>query len=103
MKVMVLQYQICLGTQLKDNILKFTNRSSTIYYNIDIKQELNLDMKIVYTKVKLDNKEYKISIPQQAYFMVYCAVPIKTQILYPNVNNIKLYNKNDIDITNEIL
>ena len=150
-------------TQLKDNILQFSNRPSTIYNNIDIKQELNLDnkkyilyiidntlgyaeltkglnnkykiettgsgssyffipeiyktnkgkylilkgknpdMKIVYTKVTLENKEYKISIPKQAYFMVYCAVPIKTQIVYPDTNNLKLYNKNDVDITNEIM
>ncbi|MCB2356917.1 hypothetical protein [Clostridium estertheticum] len=150
-------------TQLKDNILQFSNRPSAIYNNIDIKEELNLDnkkyilyiidntlgnaeltkglnnkykiettgsgssyffipeiyktnkgkylilkgknpdMKIVYAKVLVDNKEYRINIPKKTYFLVYCAVPIKTQIVYPDANNLKLYNKNDVDITNEMM
>lgn len=60
-------------------------------------------MKIAYMKILLDNKEYKISIPQQEYFLAYCEVPVEIQIEYPNFDNIKLYNKNDVDITNEIL
>lgn len=63
----------------------------------------NLDMKIAYAKEIVDNKEYKISIPQQEYFLAYCEVPIGTQLEYPNMNDLKLYNKNDVDITNEMM
>jgi hypothetical protein len=63
----------------------------------------NPDMKIVYAKVSVDNKEYRISIPKKTYFLVYCAVPIKTEIIYPDANNLKLYNNDDVDITNEMM
>ncbi|WP_298844294.1 hypothetical protein [Clostridium sp.] len=149
-------------TQLKNNILQFSNRPSIIYKTIDIKEELNLDnkkyilyiidntlgnaeltkglnnkykiettgsgsnffipeiyktnkgkylilkgknpdMKIVYAKVSVDNKEYRINIPKKTYFLVYCAVPSKTQIVYPDANNLRLYNNNDVDITNKMM
>ncbi|MGH4119356.1 hypothetical protein [Clostridium sp.] len=61
----------------------------------------NPNMKIAYTKVTLENKEYKISIPQQEYFIAYCTVPNETQSIYPETRNIKFYDKNDIDITDE--
>jgi hypothetical protein len=61
----------------------------------------NPNTKITYTKVTLENKEYKISIPQQEYFIVYCTVPSETQSIYPKTKNIKFYDKNDIDITDE--
>ncbi len=32
----------------------------------------------------------------------YWLVPIETQIEFSNTNDLKLYNKNDIDITNEM-
>jgi hypothetical protein len=50
----------------------------------------NYDMKIAYIKILLDNKEYKISIPQQEYFLAYCEVPIETQIEYLNFDELKL-------------
>ncbi len=62
----------------------------------------NYDLKIAYAKALLDNKEYKISIPQQEYFMVYCPVPIETQRVNLAYNYIKLFNKNDVDITDEM-
>ncbi|MFT5874039.1 MAG: hypothetical protein ACI8WT_002999, partial [Clostridium sp.] len=48
-----------------------------------------------------ENKEYKISIPQQEYFIAYCTVPNETQNAYPATEDIKFYDKNDIDITDE--
>lgn len=63
----------------------------------------NPNMKIAYTKVTLENKEYKISIPQQEYFIAYCTVPNETENVYPETRNIKLYNKNDVDITDNML
>lgn len=62
----------------------------------------NYNKKIAYAKVLLDNKEYKIIIPQQEYFMVYCAVPIKTQRVFPDANDIKFFNSSDVDITNDV-
>lgn len=62
----------------------------------------NYDMKIAYAKVLIDNKQYKITIPQQEYFIAYCSVPEETQCVYPGLNNIKLFNKNDTNITDEM-
>lgn len=62
----------------------------------------NLDNKIAYVKVFLENKEYKIDIPQKEYYMVYCSVPTETERMFLDSNNIKFYNKNDIDITVEV-
>lgn len=63
----------------------------------------NLDNKIAYIKVVLDDKEYKISIPQKEYYMVYCSVPTETERIFLDINNLKFYNKNDNDITENIL
>lgn len=62
----------------------------------------NYENKISYIKILLDGKEYKISIPKQEYFIVNCAVPIKTQQEFVGGNSIKFYNNNDIDITEEM-
>lgn len=62
----------------------------------------NPNNKIAYCKVLLDNKEYKILIPQQEYFMVYCGVPIETESVFVETNNIKFYSSNDVDITNDM-
>ncbi|MGK0469371.1 hypothetical protein [Clostridium sp.] len=61
----------------------------------------NPNRKIAYTKITLENKEYTISIPQQEYFIAYCTVPNGTQLIYPETRNIKFYDMNDIDITDE--
>lgn len=63
----------------------------------------NPDIKISYAKETLDKKEYKISFPLQEYYMAYCKVPNGTQLVYPNTNNTKCYNKNGRDITKEIM
>lgn len=62
----------------------------------------NYDNKISYTKVLLDNREYKIIIPQQKYFIVYCSVPIETQKVFLEPKNLKFYSSKDIDITKEM-
>lgn len=62
----------------------------------------NYENKIAYIKILLDDKEYKISIPKQEYFIVNCAVPIETQQEFVGGNSIKFYNNNDIDITEEM-
>lgn len=63
----------------------------------------NLNGNIAYAKMLLENKEYKISIPSQEYFLTYCKVPIETESVVPEVNNLKFYNKNHEDITYESL
>ncbi|WP_143316826.1 hypothetical protein [Clostridium sp. HBUAS56017] len=63
----------------------------------------NPDMKITYTNIQLDGKEYKIEIPQQEYYIVYCKVPNSTQVNFININKIKLFNENDVDITDEMI
>lgn len=80
----------------RDKIVK-TNKGKYL-----ILKGKNIGLKIAYAKVILDNKEYKISIPQEEYFMVYCPVPIETKETYIEINNLKLYNKQDVDITNEM-
>ena len=62
----------------------------------------NFDGKIAYAKVLLDNKEYKISIPHQEYFVVYCSVPIETERVFLDTNDIKFYDINNVDITSEM-
>lgn len=62
----------------------------------------NYNMEIAYSKVLLEGNEYKINIPQQEYFIVYSAVPIKTISIYPDPQYTKLYDKNDTDITDNI-
>lgn len=63
----------------------------------------NLDNKIAYIKAVLDDKEYRISIPKKEYYMVYCSVPAETERTFLDINNVKLYNMSDNDITDDIL
>lgn len=63
----------------------------------------NYGMGIAYLKVLLDNKEYKVSTPNQEYFLSYCSVSSKTQKVFPDINTLRLYNKNDVDITKDML
>lgn len=60
------------------------------------------NLKIAYVKVLLDNKEYKISIPEQEYYMAYCKVPIETEWAFLEFDNVKFYNKDNVDITDDI-
>ena len=63
---------------------------------------VNYNMKIAYSKVLLEGNEYKISIPQQEYFIAYSAVPIETISTHPDPQFTKLYDKNDTDITDDM-
>lgn len=85
------------GAYFQDKVIK-TNKGK--YF---ILQGKNPNIKIAYIKILLENKEYKINIPQQEYFLTYCEVPNETQIEYPNWDNLKFYNKNNVDITAEML
>jgi hypothetical protein len=51
----------------------------------------------------LDDKEYRISVPEKEYYMVYCSVPNETESTFLDINNVKFYNKSDNDITDDIL
>lgn len=84
------------GGPFRDEIIK-TNRGKYL-----ILKGKNFDNKISYVRVLLENKEYKINIPKQEYYMVYCSVPSETQMTFLDINRIKFYNKNDADITVEI-
>ncbi len=57
------------------------------------------DNRIAYAKILFENNEYKIDIPQQEYFMVYCSVPSETQSIIVEFDKIKFYDVNDVDIT----
>ncbi|WP_068962679.1 hypothetical protein [Desulfosporosinus sp. BG] len=62
----------------------------------------NYDLKIDYVKVNLDSNEYKIMIPRQEYFISYCPVTNNTQSIFPIDSGFKLFDKNNIEITNDI-
>jgi len=76
--------------------IKKTNKSKYI-----VLEGKNPNNNIAYSKVMLDNVEYKIDIPQQEYFMVYCEVPIETERVFLGGNSIKFYSSDDVDITND--
>lgn len=61
----------------------------------------NYDMKIVYAKLELNGKEYKMTIPPDEYYLAYSEVPAKAEEVI-NYSSIKLFNGNDVDITKEV-
>lgn len=85
------------GRGFFDTNMYKTNRGKYLVFKGE-----NYDLKIAYLKVTIDNKAYKINIPQQEYFLVSCPIPTKTQDMYIDFNKVKLYNKNDVDISNEM-
>ena len=60
----------------------------------------NDKMKINYVKVYLENKEYKINVPKEDYYLVYSKVPDEIKITFPDINNYKFYDANDDKIIN---
>lgn len=62
----------------------------------------NPHIKISYASVELEGNKHKVIIPQEEYYMAYCEVPIKTQSQFVNIENIKLFDANDVDVTNEM-
>lgn len=91
-----IDYTECGGGSFRDRIIK-TNKGKYL-----ILMGENLDNKVAYVKVVLESTEYKITIPQQEYYIVNCSVPAETEITCLDYNSIKFYNKNDDDITVEI-
>lgn len=59
-------------------------------------------VKIAYIKTVIDNKEYKVIMPQQEYFIAYCPIPVETKAAYPDINKMKFYDSKDNDITAEV-
>lgn len=59
-------------------------------------------VKIAYIKTVIDNKEYKVIMPQQEYFIAYCPIPVETKVAYPDINKMKFYDSKDNDITAEV-
>lgn len=60
----------------------------------------NDNMKINYVKVYLENKEYKINVPKEEYYLVYSKIPDEIKITFPDINNYKFYDTNDEKIIN---
>lgn len=81
---------------LRDEIVK-TNKGKYL-----ILKGKNLDNRISYVKISLDNKEYTINIPQKEYYMVYCSVPLETEETFLDFNSIKFYDNNNTDITLDV-
>jgi|GEM_PF-1342684 hypothetical protein len=58
----------------------------------------NKNLKINYVKVSLEGKEYKINVPKQEYYIVYCKVPDETKNKFPDIYSYKFYDANDVEI-----
>ncbi|UZW14452.1 hypothetical protein OSC52_00995 [Clostridium pasteurianum] len=85
------------NNQFMNHVIKTDKKSYVIL------EGKNYNNKITYAKVLLDGNQYKVNIPQQSYFIVYCEIPsVKTKITRISMDNIKLYDKKNIDITNEM-
>lgn len=80
---------------LKDEIIKVKKEKYLLL------RGKNCNNKIAYAKVKLDGVEYKINMPQD-YYIVYCKVPVETQRTWIEIENIRLFDINDVDITREM-
>lgn len=59
----------------------------------------NGNAEIAHIEVLLEYNEYMFDIPKQKYFIVYCTVPKETNQTFLDIDKIKFYDKNDIDIT----
>ena len=62
----------------------------------------NWDMRMSYAKATIDHKEYKLNIPKQEYFIVYCPILKNEQGANPYNSDFKLFDDNNIDITEDI-
>jgi hypothetical protein len=85
------------GTSAFRNDIIKTNKGK---YIITICKNINND--IQYEKVCIDNRIYKMDIPQEEYVIAYCKVPKDTPVDFVNFENIKFYNKDNLDITQEV-
>jgi hypothetical protein len=86
------------GSNFFRDVIKQTNKGKYLVF-----LGKNPESKIHYIKVILDGTEYKIDVPNQEYYIVYHQVPMKTQRTYPDIENIKFFSNDDIDITKDML
>jgi hypothetical protein len=87
------------STYLQDEIVENDKGKYLIIYGE------NYDKKIAYATVKLmSDRDYyfKIKIPNQEYFIAYCDVPKEFTTEFSYSKEMKLYDKDSKDITNEI-
>lgn len=89
------------GVELNDNYFQDDIRTTSDGKYL-ILEGKNYNSKIAYVRVLLDSNEYKINIPQQEYFITYCKVPMGTERTFIGVGNLKIYNSQDVDITEEM-
>ncbi|MFT8316365.1 MAG: hypothetical protein ABF633_19240 [Clostridium sp.] len=63
----------------------------------------NYNKRISYATVKLMNdRDYYVKIPNEEYFIAYCSVPKEVKAEFPYGKEMKLYDKDNKDITKEI-
>lgn len=58
------------------------------------------DKSISYVKVSIEDKEYKINVPKQEYYIVYSKVSDEIITNFPHIYNYKFYDANDVEIIN---
>lgn len=62
----------------------------------------NPHRKISSVSAELEGKRYRIMIPEKEYYMSYCKVPADIKNQFSSIENIKLFDKDDIDISDEM-
>lgn len=85
------------GGNYIDNRIFETNQSKYLIF-----WGKNPHIKIAYVSAELEGNKYKVMVPHQEYYMAYCEVPAKTQSQFVSIENIKLFDANDVDITNDM-
>ena len=78
-------------------IIKETNKGK--YIILFCKNKIDIQ----YAIVQLDGHKYKIDVPQSEYVIAYCKVSNSTQVGIIDINDIKFYNKNEKDITQDAI
>ncbi|MDF2503295.1 hypothetical protein [Clostridium sp.] len=85
------------STYLDNKIVKTDKGSYLIVYGE------NYNKRISYATVRLMNdRNYYVKIPNQEYFIAYCDVPKEFTTEFPYSKEMKLYDKDSKDITDEI-
>ena len=85
------------STYLQNKIVETNKGNYLIVYGE------NYNKRISYATVKLMNdRDYYVKIPNQEYFIAYCSVPKEVKAEFPYSKEMKLYDKDNKDITKEI-
>ncbi|MDF2589165.1 MAG: hypothetical protein K0S41_3006 [Anaerocolumna sp.] len=90
--------EVRYGDSVFSSEIKETNKGKYIFIICK-----NQNHQALFAKVQLDNKEYEIDISQEKYGIAYCKVPNSTNVRFINIENIKFYDNNNIDITADVL